>query len=471
MAKTLRVGYLMPANNLDPRGSWDVESSFVIRHVFETPFDTVYGGTDVAPQLFREPLRAVPGRTSALEADLREDIRFSDGTTLTAEDVVRSLSTAAPLQHQAEVRAEGDRVVFVLRRPNARFDLVLSNYQCSVFRHLGASAVGTGPYQIAPGSTASCVRLVRNPYYRRPVAIDEVQFQTYPPDPDGRARALIAALETGEVDLSLSLGRDDIDAVKGVRKTLLPGVSLALLYLNCESPRLSDRRVRSAIARCIDRLAIATSCYSNPLAFSAISLVPRPLGSADIPLDYDLPAARALLDEAPTVPEVLRLRMPWGPRPYLAYPQRVGDLVAEQIRQLGIRIEFVPTATSSDFMKSSIDGSYDLTLAGWVADTMDPCDFLESNLASQCIPHGGDSLAVSSNLGRLRSPELDSAIEAYRGDRKEEHLREITGIVGREVPLVPLMYGPAASVRTYRVQNFRPTALWYVPIEELDVTA
>lgn len=468
--KTLRVGYLTPASNLDPRSCWDVESSFVIRHVFETPFGNVYGGTDVAPELFRGPLRPVAGPRPAFEADVRTDILFSDGTPLTAEEVVRSLRGAAPIQDEAEVHSEGERVVFTLRRPNARFDLVLSHYQCSVHRQAGAGLVGTGPYVIAPGSTPERVRLVRNPHYRRPVAIEEAYFDTYPPDPDGRASALIAALESGEVDLSLSLGRDDIDAVKGVRKTLLPGVSLAMLYLNCESPRLRDRRVRGAIARCIDRLAIAASSYANPLAFAASSLTPRPLGPADVSLTCDVPAARSMLAEAGgAAPQVLRLRLPWGPRPYLPYPRRAADLLAEQIRQIGIRVEFLPTASSSEFLKTSVDGSYDMTLAGWIADTMDPCDFLESNLAASRVPQA-DNLAVAANLGRLRSPEMDAAIDGFRGDRRPESLQAITGIVEREVPLVPLMYGPAASVRTYRVENFRPTSLWYVPIEELDVT-
>ncbi len=468
-SKMLRVGYLTPARNLDPRTSWDVESSFVIRHVFETPFGSPHGSTDVEPQLFSGPLLARGSGSTVYEARVHPGIRFSDGSEMTAEDVVRSLRSAPPIQDEAEVSAEGDRVVFALRRPNARLDLALSHYQCSVFRANGKTLLGTGPYLIATESTPAHVKLRRNPHYRRPVAIDEVRFDTYEPDAEGRASRLIAALESGEVDLSLSLGRDDIDQVKGVRKSLLPGVSLAMLYLNCESPRLGDRRVRTAIARCIDRMPIAATSYANPLAFAATSLTPRPMGTADVDCTFDLDAAKRLLAE-PGVhkPDSLVLRLPWGPRPYLPYPQRAGDLVAAQIGQLGIRVQCKPMASSSDFMKTSVEGSYDMTLAGWIADTMDPCDFMESNLASNRVPQA-DNLAVSSNLGRLRSPEMDAAIDAFRGDRRAENLLAITRIADREVPLVPLMYGPASSVRSYRVTNFKPTSLWYVPIEELDV--
>lgn len=470
-SKSLTVGYLAPARNLDPRKSWDVESSFVIRHVFETPYGNVYGSTEIEPCLFAGPLQARDSRGTAFQAQLRPGVLFSDGSPLRAEDVVRCLRDSPAVREEAEVKADGERVVFLLRRPNARFDLALSHYQCSVFREQGGALLGTGPYQVAPHSSPERVRLVRNPHYRKAVAIDEVRFDSYPPDADGRAQALLGAIEAGQVDLSLSLGRDDIDAAKGVRKVLLPGVSLAMLYLNCESPRLRDARVRAAVAHAIDRLAIAGACYANPLAFAATSLTPRPLGPSDVRLEFDLEAARSLLAQPGTVkPERLTLRLPWGPRPYLSYPQRVAELLAAQIGRLGIAVEFKPTRSSTEFLQTSVSGSYDLTLAGWIADTMDPCDFLESNLASSRVPQG-DNLAVAANLGRLRSAEMDAAIDRFRGDRRTENLEAITHVADREVPLVPLMYGPASSVRSYRVDRFKPTSLWYVPVEELDVTA
>ncbi len=469
--KSLTVGYLAPARNLDPRKSWDVESSFVVRHVFEPPFGNVYGSTEIEPCLFAGPLRPRDAKGTAFDAELRPGVLFSDGSPLRIEDVVRCLRESPAVREEAEVKAEGERVVFQLRRPNARFDLALSHYQCSVYREQRGALLGTGPYLIAPESTPERVRLLRNPHFRKPPAIDEVLFLSYPPEADGRARSLLQAIEQGQVDLSLSLGRDDIDAAKGVRKVLLPGVSLAMLYLNCESPRLRDPRVRAAVARAVDRLAIAGACYANPLAFAATSLTPRPLGPADLRLEFDLAAARALLAQ-PGVerPERLTLRLPWGPRPYLSYPQRVGDLLAAQLGQIGIPVEFKPTRTSTEFLQSSVSGSYDLTLAGWIADTMDPCDFLESNLASYRVPQGGN-LAVAANLGRLRSPEMDAAIDRFRGDRSTENLEALTQVADREVPIVPLMYGPASSVRAYRVDRFKPTSLWYVPVEELDVTA
>jgi ABC-type transport system substrate-binding protein len=464
--KVLRVGFLTSVVHLEPAAAHDVESSFVLRHIFEAPFDTAYGSTELEPRLFRGPLQA---RGATLEAELRDDVSFSDGTRLTAADVADSLRAAALIAAQASVRALGNRLFFTLQRPNARFDMALSHFECSVVRRAGGRLLGTGPYMLAPESTATLVRLVRNPHHRPAAPIDEVHFRAYVPDADGRATALLAAIEDGTVDLSLSLGRQDIEAARNVRKSILPGVSTAILFLNCESPRLRDARVRRALARAIDRFEIARSSYANPLAFVATSLTPRPLGPLDDGLSHDLTQARALLS-APDVarPDQRDLLLVWAPRPYLPYPQKVAQIVVEQFGRLGISVTVHQPASGQEFTDAVKRGTYDLTLAGWVADTMDPHDFLEALLASNRVLTA-DNAAVACNMGRLRSPEMDSALERLRAERDSTTLQAIVDIVDREAPLVPLMYGPTAAVHSYRVRNFKPSPLWYVPVERLDV--
>ncbi len=464
--KLLRIGFLTPVLHLDPATAHDVESSFVLRHIFSAPFDVAYGSTEIEPRLLRGPLR---GEGLQWEAQVRDDLFFSDGVRLTAAHVAESLRAATLVTAQATVRAVGDRLFFTLQRPHARFDLALSHFECSVVRRVGPELLGTGPYRLAPGSTAERVRLVRNPHHRPAAAIEEILFQSFTPDPDGRASTLLTALEQGTVDLSLSLGRQDIEAARGVRKSILPGVSTAVLFLNAESPRLRDARLRQALARSIDRLEIARTSYSNPLAFAASSLTPRSLGPADDQLTFDLAAAQALLSAAgPVRPAKLDLLLTWAPRPYLPYPHKVARLVVEMIGRLGIPVAIHQPTSSEEFVQAVIRGNYDMALSGWVADTMDPHDFLEALLAQDRIMRA-DNRAVACNMGRLRSPDMDRALQIFRGAREAQNLAAIVDVLNREAPLVPLMYGPAASVQAYRVRHFKPSPLWYVPVERLDV--
>lgn len=119
-------------------------------------------------------------------------------------------------------------------------------------------------------------------------------------------------------------------------------------------------------------------------------------------------------------------------------------------------------------MQAVLRGSYDVALSGWVADTMDPHDFLEALLASERVMRA-DNRAVACNMGRLRSAQMDHALERFRGAREAQNLAAIVDVLNHEAPLVPLMYGPAASVHSYRVRHFKPSPLWYVPLERLDV--
>jgi ABC-type transport system substrate-binding protein len=466
--KTLRVGFLTAARNLTPGSSHDVESSHVLRNIFETPFGIAYGTTEVEPRLFAGRLR--PIGADSFEAQIREGIVFSDGSPLAAEDVARSILESPLIRQRAAVRADGRKVIFTLKRPDTRFDLALSHLQTAVCRRVGSRIVGTGPYQLVSSADANPLRLARNPHYRKRVAIDEVLFRTYLPDAAGRPTALLRAIEAGEVDLTLSLGRDEMDALSGMTRVILPGLSTAMLFLNCESPRLRDRRLRQAIALAIDRMELVSSCYANPLAFLATGVTPRALARSGDTLNFNLDRARALLADVGQAPQRLEMLVVWAPRPYLPHPQKAAQMIVQQIAKLGIKVELRQPSSAAEYKDATAAGRQDLTLGGWVADIVDPCDFLEAVFHSDRIQRP-DISSGACNHGRLRSPEMDAALDRFRADRRDESLAEIRRLAGDLMPVVPLMYGSAASVHSSRVTGFKPSPLWYVPAEELDLKA
>jgi ABC-type transport system substrate-binding protein len=465
-AKILRVGFLTAARNLTPASSHDVESSHVLRNIFETPFGVVYGSTEVEPRLFLGGLRPTGG--DCYEAKVRDGIKFSDGSPMTAEDVARCILESPLIRQRAAVRADGRNIVFELKRPDSRFDLLLSHLQSAVYRRVGSRVVGTGPYQLVSHADENPLRLMRNPHYRGRVAIDEVHFRTFPPDPHGRPTALLRAIEAGELDLTLSLGRDDMDAVNGMNKVIVPGLSTAMLFLNCESPRLRDTRLRQAIALALDRMELVKTCYANPMAFLATGVTPRALGRTGDTLTFNLARARALLAEVREVPQKLDLLMVWAPRPYLPDPQKVAQLIVQQVAKLGIRLEPRQPSTANEYKQATAAGAQDLTLGGWVADVVDPCDFLEAVFHSDRIQRP-DVSSGACNHGRLRSPAMDAALNRFRADRGNESMMEIRQLATLLMPVVPLMYGSAASVHSPRVTGFKPSPLWYVPAQELDI--
>jgi ABC-type transport system substrate-binding protein len=466
--KTLRVGVLTPVNTLNPREAQDFVSQMAVTQIYESPFAQPAAGRLPEPLLFQDRLRQ--DGPNEYSATVRSDVRFSDGTPLTARHVADSLSRVATLREHVEVEASGDRVIFRLDRPNARLDLVLSQRYCAVTLESRGSLFGTGPYMPAPGSTAERTRLVRNPHARRPATIDEIVIQLYPPDAEGRPEGLLAALEAGEVDFSNVLSREDIMRLKNVRRLTEPGSSTAILYMNTERPGLDDPRVRRAIAHSIDRLEIAKLFYATATAFAATSLLPPMLGRGSDGLAPDLAKARALLATADVrKPARLSLLLIFGPRPYLPNPRKVGELIAAQIEKLGIAVDVVPTSAPPEYRAKAQRGEYDMVLAGWIADTLDPVDFLEATLGSESIPVPDRKIVVGANLSRWRNPETDATLDRLRQEPRDDVRTTLLKRIADEVPLLPLLYGPTIYAHAWKVKNFTPSPLGIPSFAELDL--
>jgi ABC-type transport system substrate-binding protein len=464
----LRVGVLTPVNTLNPREVQDFVSETAVAQVYESPFAPPAAGRIPEPALLQEHLRQ--DAPAVYSAAVRSGVRFSDGTLLTAQHLADSLNRVAKLREHMTIEAQGDRVVFHLDRPNARLDLMLAQRFCGVTLESRGTLFGTGPYMLAPGSTPERTRLVRNPHARRPAVLDEVVIQLYPPDSQGRPEALLAALDAGEVDFTNVLSREDIMRLKNARRLTEPGSSTAFLYMNTERPALADPRVRRAIALSIDRLEIAKLFYATALAFTANHLLPPMLGRGNDGLAADASKARTLL-ATPGVrkPDRLSLLLIFGPRPYLPNPRKVSEHIAAQIGKLGIAVDVVPTADLQDYRTRLQSGNYDLALAGWVADTLDPVDFLEVILSPEFIPVPERKMLIGGNLSRWRDRDTTEALARLREEPRDDVRAKLVQRVVDEVVLLPLMYGPTIYAHSWKVKHFTPAPLGIPSFAELDL--
>lgn len=467
--KTLRVGIVARVHSLDPRQARDLVSTLAVQQIFETGYAVPRGEGSAPPVLFAGPLaEEAGGRRSAA---VRSGILFSDGTPLTAALIAASLNKVEAVREQARIEAAGDRVIFTLLKPNPRFDLALTLNHAAIVLEKDGRQLGTGAFIPAPGSTLEAVRLVRNPQYRARPALDEIALTIYPPNQDGRPEALIRAVEAGEVDFTTMLSRTDAGEVKGVRKAFQPSNSTAALYFNTERPELRSAEVRRALALAIDRIAVTEVSYSNALAFAATSLLPPMMGTFRDGISPDVEKAKALLAQAPP-PRPARLRMltVWAPRPYVPHPRPAAEVIARELAVLGIEVEIVTPRNSDEFFRGCERGDYDLVLGGWIADTPDPADFLESNLHSEHIqsPNAGRGVGHI-NLARFRSAAMDEALQRFREDPTPENRAGVLQIVAREVPLLPLMYGPSVVVSAWRVKNVDVSPLGVPHFEHFDI--
>ena len=64
---------------------------------------------------------------------------------------------------------------------------------------------------------------------------------------------------------------------------------------------------------------------------------------------------------------------------------------------------------------------------------------------------------------------MDALIAAFRKDRHAEALADIGVVLGRDVPLVPLMYGRACVAHSWRLRGFKPTVTGDIDLSTLSL--
>ena len=260
---------------------------------------------------------------------LRKDVKFHDGTPLTAEAVKFSIArimdpgtgakaaryAVGPFERCEIVDSHTVKICF--NRPYGSFFRMVSTVYvpivspAAVERHgdeYGFNVTGTGPFvleEYVPGGRAT---FVKNKDYRwgpewthgGPAFLDRVTYRFIPED-----IIRVGSLRTGETNLIDGIRSDQIYRVVRDRKLKI-GVSGAggapwMLILNTGEFPTDDRAVRQAISYAIDRDALIQKLYrgTNKPAYSPLE---KSTPGYDPGIDrlsvYDQKRAKAVLEKA-----------------------------------------------------------------------------------------------------------------------------------------------------------------------------
>jgi oligopeptide transport system substrate-binding protein len=240
---------------------------------------------------------------------LRDDLKWSDGAPLTAEDFVysyRRMQDPKTLYNSAELYywiknaeavhdhkhplaelgvAAPDARTFVitLERPNPLF-LYLAAIAYTVPQHViakygsnwtdAAHIVTSGAYMVKDRVPGTRVTLVKNPYsiYAGSTSIDEIDVYFV-----GDDSSLSARYRAGELDLVYAITPDEFDKMardRPAEAVAFRASNTTFITLNTKKPALADANVRRALSMLIDRDLIARKIVGGK-ATPAYSLVPE----------------------------------------------------------------------------------------------------------------------------------------------------------------------------------------------------
>ncbi len=447
---------------LDPHTQWNPDSYYVYRNIFDNLVTRTPDG-EIAPQI-ASSWRAASD--TVWEFKIRDDVRFHDGSALSADDVVFSVQRitdpqfASPQlgQFNSIVEAEAVDATTVRLTTDGPYPLLLGQlvklsivpraYVESVGpEDFNATPIGSGPYRLVEWQRGVRVSLEANPnYWRGPPPFPEVEFR---PVPDASTR--VADLRTGRADLVVSLNSDqaaELETTPDGKVLSALTERVAYLRLNPRHGVGTDVRVRRAIAHAIDRTLLVDGLKGGYARPTSVMASPAHFGHVDTlegyPFDPD--KARALLAEAGVAPGT-KLVFTTSP----VFDQRVIVALQQMLIDVGLEVEISMSdmATYLKRFQGPAEESGDVSFGRWSCGCQD--------LDGVLFP----LLHHTSIWSKYDDPQMDTQLEAARSTLdpavRMKHYEAIHRMVEDQAPLVPL-YQVGIIYGARRQLEWTPTA-------------
>jgi peptide/nickel transport system substrate-binding protein len=380
----LRIGVTSEPATLDPLSSANTaDGRSILFNVYE---GLVKPTSDAGFQPALAESYALEQAGLVYNFKLRADVKFHDGTTLTAEDVVFTLNTAIETHFSgfnqiAKVEALSDggagRVVITLHEPNVEF---LSYLTLGIVPYNNpdreAKPLGTGPYSIASYTTQQSLILEKNPYYWQAGVphLDKITY-LFAADSD----ALLTALQGGNIDGATITG-GLVDQFNLAQFDLVenPSNSVQMLALNNAVEPLHDVRVRKALNYAVDVQEIIDIAFYGRGMPSGSPIIPGLSRYYETslfnpyPLNIDI--AKSLLTEA-GYPNGFPLTIT-VPSNYTMHVDTAQVLV-NQLAKVGVRATIRQVDWATWLTDVYRDRQYQATVISLDASFMSPRGFLD----------------------------------------------------------------------------------------------
>ncbi|WP_281824304.1 ABC transporter substrate-binding protein [Jannaschia rubra] len=367
----IAIGMVLEPPNLDPTaGAAAAIDEVVYANVFE-------GLTRFGPDGSIQPGLAeswdVSEDGTVWTFHLREGVTFHDGTSMDADDVVFSLDRAraedsvnaqkALFEGIETVEAVDPQTVRItLGAPNGNLGFNLAWGDAVIVAPESAETnatdpVGTGPFRFANWVQGDRVELTRyDDYWGEAPALESAVFR-FISDPN----AAFSAMMAGDIDAFPNFPAPETlsSFAADPRFTVIVGSTEGETILAINNAVVTDPRIREAIARAVDRQEIIDGAmfgYGTPIGSH---FAPHNPDYVDLTgrAPHDPDRARALLEEAGASDLKLRLALPPP-----SYARRGGEIVASQLREVGIETE-VTNLEWAQWLEQVFKGKdFDLTI-------------------------------------------------------------------------------------------------------------
>jgi len=429
------------------------------------------------------------------------ELRWSDGTPVTADDSVFAYELAKQAPPGEEARSKlsrtqsyekvDDHTTKAILYPDMIEPTFFLNYWTPLPRHLlkdvaadevatssfAHSPVGYGPYMIEQRSPREII-MVRNPHYfgKEPVNSRlEIYFDTLEQLRDNVIKGQVDVLVTDRVPMDQFSQFDAIDP--NTAKTIYqPNPIWAHIDFNLDIPTLKDYRLRRAIAHGTNRQAMVDTLFNGHSPVLESWVLPGQREAA--PLDqlmrypYDPEVANTMLDEAGYTRNEEGIRMsPDGitltfqlmtiDNPGYPVLQTAAEMFRTDMQALGIEIDVVSLPANELFAADGplFQRQFEMVLFAWIASadpgglplwscTAVPSElngFSGDNFAGWCFRDANRAIRIA-----VTSLDPEERQAAYL-----THQQNWT----QEVPVLPLFQRLSLSLVRAQIEGVEPDPL------------
>ena len=318
---------------------------------------------------------------------LREGVKFHNGATVTAEDVVYSIERCADTSEGTplvpafsviqEVKAVDEKTVTITI---AQRDLEFISYLTSAIIPKGyddqaTHPVGTGPFLYVSRSPQENFVIQRfDDYWGTPAYLDKVTYKIYE-----SADALVTALKGKSIDLCAHLTSSQTAQLDSDFQILEGTMNLVqALYLNNAEKPFDDVRVRQALCYAIDRQQILDLAFNGYGTLLGSSMYPAFSKYFDDELTnyytYNTEKAKELLTEA-GYPNGFDMTIT-VPSNYQSHMD-TAQVIVEQLKAVGINAAIQPVTWESWVQDTYSNRQFQSTVVGVDASNMTARAMLE----------------------------------------------------------------------------------------------
>ena len=434
---------------------------------------------------------------------LRDGLKWSDGSPLTANDYVyayrRMLRPETTAQYVSMltdyiagaqecydtgddanlgIKAADDKtLVLTLKAPAPYFISILTMWTFSPVKQATVEANGdkwtttpetyvcNGPFKISEINLGESVVLVKNPEYydAANVKLDKITFR-YIADPS----TALYAFEAGEIQGSRSIPSSDYARLKAedAGVVAVPAYGTVYYNFNCGRAPFDNPLVRKAFNLAVDREALINDVAQVDAVPAYSFIAPGyvvdgedfldTVGNFDISDTADIEGAQAALAEA---------GYPGGegfPTVTLSYytnenVKKLVEALAEMLQtNLNIQVE-ITNEEWSIYYPNVQAGNYDICAMGWSGDYLHPMTFLP-------LLKTGDP----NNLGFYSNADYDALVLKAQSETDSkaalEIMREADVVASREYPVLSLYYKSNTMLMKNNVQGYylNPSDMLYM---------